>query len=163
MSGRFDSRHPLVGLADEVVRLSGRMKSTFAASRRSVGLGESEAAVLNAVVEADRPVTVPQIGRSFGAPRQLVQRAAHALIAEGLIQAVPNPDHKRAALLRPTPAGIAIKRRQDAIADEIAHGLPADFDIASVRIATEALRHVREALEMRLRGLPAEDDDNGEG
>ena len=69
MDGQFDSRNALIGLVDEVTRLSGRLKSTFAASRREAGLNESEMMVLNAVVEASRPPTVPQIGRSMGQPR----------------------------------------------------------------------------------------------
>ena len=72
MHGKFDSRHPLVGLSDELIRLNGRMKSLFAGARRPEGLGDSEQSVLNAVVEADHPPTVPQIGRSYGQPRQIV-------------------------------------------------------------------------------------------
>ena len=100
MDGPFDSRNALVGLVDEIARLNGRLKSAFAASRRAVGLGDSEIMVLNAVVEAERPPTVAQIGRSLGHPRQIIQRAANSLVADGLIETRPNPDHKRAALLR---------------------------------------------------------------
>jgi DNA-binding MarR family transcriptional regulator len=108
------SRHPLVGLIDETSRLNGRLKSLFAEARRGAGLGDSELAVLSAVVEAERPPTVPQIGRSFGQPRQQIQRAANSLMGAGLIEAIPNPDHKRASLLRATESGISLKRRADA-------------------------------------------------
>ncbi len=151
MDGQFDSRIPLVGLVDEISRLNGRLKSTFAASRREVGLGDSEMMVLNAVVEAERAPTVPQIGRSLGHPRQLIQRAANALMGSGLIEAVPNPDHKRAALLRPTGKGIALKREADARADAIAGTLASDMDGEAVRTATRALRAIRKQLEARLR------------
>src|SRR5690606_37248532 len=113
MEGRFDSRPPLVGLSDELIRLNGRLKSLYADARRDAGLGSSEMSVLNAVVEADRPPTVPQIGRSFGQPRQQVQRAANSLMAAGLIEALPNPDHKRAMLMRATESGVALKRAID--------------------------------------------------
>ena len=151
MDGKFDSRHPLVGLSDEMIRLNGRMKALFAGARRSEGLGDSELSVLNAVVEADRPPTVPQIGRSFGQPRQLVQRAANSLMAAGLIEAAPNPDHKRAVLLCPTPQGTALKREMDARADAIAQAVSAELDEENVRAATRALRIVRKQLEARLR------------
>jgi len=151
MSGKFDSRHPLVGLSDELIRLNGRMKALFAGARRPDGLGDSELSVLNAVVEADRPPTVPQIGRSFGQPRQLVQRAANSLIEAGLIETAPNPDHKRAVLLRATAQGIALKRGIDARADEIAATIAAGIDAKNVRAATTALRAVRKQLEERLR------------
>ena len=151
MHGKFDSRHPLVGLSDELIRLGGRMKATFAGARREEGLGDSEMSVLNAVVEADRPPTVPQIGRSFGQPRQLVQRAANSLMAAGLIEAEANPDHKRAVLLRPTERGIALKREIDARADAIAAEIGAGVDADLIREATAALNTIRKQLEARLR------------
>jgi DNA-binding MarR family transcriptional regulator len=152
MHGKFDSRNPLVGLVDEISRLHGRLKSTFAESRRSIGLGESEMMVLNAVVEADRPPTVPQIGRSLGHPRQLILRAANALMDQDLIEAVPNPDHKRASLLKPTERGIALKRQADAQADSIAEGLASSLDLEAAKTATKTLRQLRKQLEAQLRG-----------
>ncbi len=151
MERKADSRHPLVGLSDELIRLNGRMKALFAGARRSEGLGDSELSVLNAVVEAERPPTVPQIGRSFGQPRQIVQRAANSLIAAGLLETVPNPDHKRAVLLRATEEGTALKRDMDARADQIADAIAADMDAEAVRAATAALRIVRKQLEAGLR------------
>ncbi|MBV1687535.1 MarR family transcriptional regulator [Novosphingobium sp. G106] len=151
MHGKFDSRHPLVGLSDELIRLGGRMKATFAGARREEGLGDSEMSVLNAVVEADRPPTVPQIGRSFGQPRQLVQRAANSLMAAGLIEAEANPDHKRAVLLRPTERGTALKREIDERADAIAAEIGAGVDVDLIREATAALNTIRKQLEARLR------------
>ena len=151
MHGKFDSRHPLVGLSDELIRLNGRLKGMFAGARRSEGLGDSELTVLNSVVEADRPPTVPQIGRSLGQPRQLIQRAANSLMAQGLIEAELNPDHKRAVLLRPTDQGTALKREMDARADAIAERIAGDIDADRVRQAVALLHDIRQELEARLR------------
>ena len=151
MHGKFDSRPPLVGLSNELIRLNGRMKALFAGARRSEGLSDSESSVLNAVVEADRPPTVPQIGRSLGQPRQVIQRAANSLMEAGLIEAEPNPDHKRAVLLRPTERGTALKREMDARADAIAETVVGDIDADLVHAATTALRSIRKELEARLR------------
>ncbi|MDR2856501.1 MAG: MarR family transcriptional regulator [Novosphingobium sp.] len=151
MGGKFDSRHPLVGLSDELIRLNGRMKSMFAGARRSEGLGDSGLTVLNAVVEAERPPTVPQIGRSLGQPRQLIQRAANALMAAGLIEAAPNPDHKRAVLLCPTERGTALKREMDARADAVAAAIGDGLDPRLIREATAVLNTIRRQLEARLR------------
>ena len=151
MHGPFDSRHPLVGLVDETSRLSGRLKSVFAASRQAVGLGDSEIMVLNAVVEAERAPTVAQIGRSLGPPRQLIQRAANSLKDAGLIEMIDNPEHKRAQLLRPTNKGIALKREADAKAEAIAEELIPALGMDDVREATAALREIRKQLESRLR------------
>jgi DNA-binding MarR family transcriptional regulator len=127
------------------------MKSMFAGARRSEGLGDSELTVLNSVVEADRPPTVPQIGRSLGQPRQVIQRAANSLMDAGLIEAEANPDHKRAVLLRPTARGTALKREMDARADAIAETVVGDIDADLVQAATTALRAIRKELEARLR------------
>lgn len=151
MRGKFDSRHALVGLSDELIRLNGRLKALFAGARRADGLGDSEIAVLNAVVEADSPPTVPQIGRSFGQPRQVFQRAANSLMAAGLIETLPNPDHKRAVLLVATPQGTALKREIDARAEAIAEELGEGIDSVTVRETTRALRTIRNQLEAQLR------------
>ncbi|MFD1961166.1 hypothetical protein ACFSHP_22960 [Novosphingobium panipatense] len=76
------SRHPLVPLVDETLRLSSRLRSVFADARKGCGLNDSEQMVLNSVVEAaranNRALTVAQIARSMGYDRQLVQRAANS-------------------------------------------------------------------------------------
>lgn len=151
MSDQFESRHPLVGLVDETSRLSGRLKSVFAASRQSVGLGDSEIMVLNAVVEAEKAPTVAQIGRSLGHPRQIIQRAANSLREAGLIETAENPHHKRAPLLVPTEKGVALKREADAKAEEIAEELIPALGMSDVRDATKALHAIRKQLEARLR------------
>lgn len=155
-SAKFgEVRHPLVGLIDETLRLNGRLRTVFADARRGGDLNDSEHMVLNAVVESDRmdvrAPTVAQIGRSMGQARQLVQRAANSLRAAGLIATVDNPDHRRAPLLRPTPAGVALKQEIDARADEIAHRLAPGLDPDEVRAAAEALRALRKQIEAQLR------------
>jgi DNA-binding MarR family transcriptional regulator len=73
------------------------------------------------------------------------------LIAAGLIEAVPNPDHKRAVLLRATEAGTVLKREFDARAEVIAAAQCADVDQDTIRAATAALREIRKQLEAQLR------------
>lgn len=151
MHGPFDSRHPLTSLVDELARLHGRLRSVFAASWRNAGLSESEMMVLTAVVEAKRPPTVPQIGRSLGEARQLVQRAVNSLVLRELVEAGQNPDHKRAALLRATDTGFALKREIDAEADAIGMGLGERVDLDNARAAAALLRVVRKQIEAQLR------------
>jgi DNA-binding MarR family transcriptional regulator len=138
-----------------VLRLGARLSGAFASAKRDVGLSDSEFLVLNAVVEAERPPTVPRIGRSLGRPRQLVQRAADALEAAGLIRTVSNPDHKRAVLLIAEKKGIAIKRRVDACADRIAESLGTDLDLEKADTTVNALRMLRKQIEARLRAESA--------
>jgi hypothetical protein len=147
------TRHanPLISLIDGTARLQGRLKGAFVDSRLSTGLGETELTVLNAVAEAPNPPTVPQIGRALGHPRQVIQRAANALIAAGLIAARDNPDHKRALLLIPTPQGIALKHEANRRADAIATDLLTGVDAQLVNEATRLLETVRHQLEAHLR------------
>lgn len=144
-------RHPLVDLIDEVIRSGARLRSAFAETRRQTSLGESDFMVLNAVVEADRPPTVAQIGRSLGRPRQLVQRAANALVDSGLVATQANPDHKRAALLVPTETGRDLKRKADNHADSIAERLGEGLDSAGIEALAAGLSSLRRTLEARLR------------
>jgi DNA-binding MarR family transcriptional regulator len=138
---------PLARLADEVSRTNGRLKSLFAEVRRLVELGDSELLVLSAVVSAQRAPTVPQIGRSLGHPRQLIQRAANSLVERGLLEAVANPDHKRAPLLAATPAGVALKVQADGYAQVIAGRFGAGLDMGVLTSAADALFAARQMLE----------------
>jgi len=144
-------RGPIIGLIDEVSRLNGRLATIFAPSSAGIDLGRTERVVLNAVVEADHPPTVPQIGRALAYPRQLVQRAVNALAAEKLLKTSVNPEHKRAPLLTATAAGLALKRRADKRAATIAAELEAALDISSVLAATAALNNIRRQVEAHLR------------
>ncbi len=137
----------LIALVDAVTRVQGRLKSAFAASRDAVGLGEMEMTVLNAVVEAARAPTVPQIGRSLGHPRQVIQRAANQLIGTGLIAVADNPEHKRAVLLVATPAGLAAKKEANARAEELSRSILASVDEGVVRAAADNLAIIRSQLE----------------
>jgi DNA-binding MarR family transcriptional regulator len=143
--------NPLVRLTDEVVRLQGRVKSIFAQSSGVTGLPSMELTVLTAVVEAASAPTVPQIGRSLGRPRQVIQRASNALIESGLIEAVPNPHHKRAPLLLATRRGKSLKRKADACALKAANAFLRRIDAARCSRLAEGLRELRGDIETYLR------------
>jgi DNA-binding MarR family transcriptional regulator len=63
--------------------------------------------VLGAVALAQAPLTVPQIARRMGLTRQSVHATVKRLHAEGLVQFVPNVDHRRSRLVRLTERGAA--------------------------------------------------------
>jgi|SRR6266851_3791089 len=143
--------NPVVALIDEVVRINGRLKSIFASVRATTGLSAMELTVLTAVVESQVAPTVPQIGRSLGSPRQVIQRAANALISAKLLQTAPNPHHKRAPLLHATPRGQALKRKADASAAKAMRSLLGSIDTAKCRRVAGELRELRSAFEAFLR------------
>jgi len=151
MSDPTDERpEPLIALIDSLSRLQGRLSSTFAGAQPA-GLSPTEMTVLNAVTGAARPPTVPQIGRSLGHARQVIQRAANALLAAGLIEAHPNPDHKRASLLVATSRGLEVKAEADVRGAAIAHSLEAAVDAAAVRQAVRLLDELRAQLDEQAR------------
>ena len=146
----------LIQLLDEVARIRGRISSAFAEGRIATGLSDLEMVVLNAVTGAAHPPTVPQIGRSLGHARQVIQRAASALVAQGLIEWVANPDHKRAHRLVATERGLARKSTADAKGRAVAERLTEGMDIALLERAVASLHAVRERIEADARMLPGE-------
>ena len=56
------------------------------------------------------PLPVVGIARTIGITRQSVQRTADLLVEQGLAEYGPNPAHRRAKLLHPTPEGRAAVR-----------------------------------------------------
>ncbi|MDR3389652.1 MAG: helix-turn-helix domain-containing protein [Rudaea sp.] len=125
--------------------------AAFSDLRAASGLTDVENVVLTAVTGATRPPTVPQIGRSLGHPRQVIQRAADALVARGLIAWRDNPDHKRARLLAPTATGTQMRERDDRAGLERADRLAASIDPALLAATVAGLRTIREAIETNLR------------
>jgi DNA-binding MarR family transcriptional regulator len=146
-----DSHSDLALLIDAVARLHGRTRSAFAPARDGTGLSDMEATVLVAVVAAHQSPTVPQIGRSLGHPRQVIQRAANSLVEAGLIELADNPDHKRASLLLPTAAGNEVQHRANARANGIAESLMRVLSREQVREATTLLTQIRGGIEAHYR------------
>lgn len=95
----------------------------------------------------DEPATVAEIARALRLARQSVQRVADLLVAGGLATYEDNPRHRRAKLVRPTPAGRealrTIQRRQRAWAGALGTEIGAD----RLAEATEILAVVRRAVE----------------
>src|SRR5882762_5856705 len=53
------------------------------------------------------PLTVPQIAQMRPTSRQRMQRLADELAAEGLVEFIDNPKHRRSKLVQLTPKGAA--------------------------------------------------------
>lgn len=143
--------NPMVKLVDEVTRLQGRLQHLFTGVREESGLGSTDNLVLAAILESDNPPTVPQIGRSLGHPRQVIQRSVNKLEASGLIAKLPNPAHKRAPLLSATPRGTALKQRADRLALASAERFLAGVDRERFTQLAAELREARRTIEAYLR------------
>lgn len=146
----------LTAMISECFLVHGRLVNIFSTIKDSVDLTGTEALTLFAVINSGKPVTVPQIGRSIGHARQVIQRAANVLVERGLLETRDNPAHKRAAFLIPTEAGRRIKLGFDAAGRAVAETLAGGMDLATVLATHEGLRQLRRAVEHRNREIPPE-------
>lgn len=92
------------------------------------------------------PSPVPAIARRRGVTRQHVQALVNALRARRLVRLLPNPAHRRSALVGLTPRGEELIRRMKAREDALLRQARALPGRAAVRQAAATLRAVREAL-----------------
>lgn len=99
----------LSGIAKTVFRLNGQLLTIGESLARPVGLTAAWWQVLAAVL--DEPRSVADVARNVGVTRQSVQRIADLLVDRGLAVYRPNPAHRRAKLLSPTPQGRDAVRR----------------------------------------------------
>lgn len=143
--------NPMIMMLDEIIRLGSRLRAVFAGSTAASGLSAMESTVLAAVTEARTPPTVPQIGRSLGHPRQVIQRAANELLAAGLIRTAPNPNHKRAPLLLSTEAGEQRKKLANDHAMQAADALLDVIDPVKCAQLAQELHELRGKIEAHLR------------
>ena len=142
-----DSANSLLSLINEVVRLQSRFEVLFAKVYSGSSLSTLQKLVLSCAVGASLPLTVPQIGRNLGRPRQVIQRAVNDLVHSDLIRKVANPDHKRAALLVPTEMALEMKRQIDRRATRAADALLSTINSKRCAAIQSELRELRHAIE----------------
>ncbi|QDT95904.1 MarR family winged helix-turn-helix transcriptional regulator [Gimesia aquarii] len=94
----------------------------------------------------DAPHTVPQIGRAMGLTRQSVQRSINIMEHDGLVELIPNPDHKTSPLVQMSTKGRTafqkVMRIQVLWSNKLAEGMKAD----ELKTAIRVLHSLRESL-----------------
>ena len=88
------------------------------------------------------PLTVPQIAQMRPTSRQRMQRLADELAADGLVEFVDNPKHRRSKLVRLTRKGEASYRELNARLLAIAATMGGDLSEPDVRRTTEVVRQL---------------------
>ena len=88
------------------------------------------------------PLTVPQIAQMRPTSRQRMQRLADELAAEGLVEFIDNPKHRRSKLVRLTPKGDARYRELNARFLSIASTVGVALSEADIRKTIEIVRHL---------------------
>jgi DNA-binding MarR family transcriptional regulator len=106
------------------------------------GLTSARWQVLGAIAVAGQPLTVPQIGRRMGLTRQSVHATVKRLVRDGLLELVPNADHRRSPFVALTDAGMTTYRsidgRQAAWVNRLARGI-GRADLATTRRVLDEL------------------------
>lgn len=96
---------------------------------------------------ANGPQTVPQMARVRSVSRQHVQKLVDGLKADGLVVAIPNPDHGRSLLIALTSPGgeylAELGEREEDLWDFLGRGLTAE----EVSGATDLVHTLRERFE----------------
>ena len=90
------------------------------------------------------PLTVPQIAEMRPTSRQRMQRLADELAAEGLVEFIDNPSHRRSKLVRLTRKGELRYRELNARFLTIAATMGTQLSEADIRQATEIVRQLSE-------------------
>jgi DNA-binding MarR family transcriptional regulator len=92
------------------------------------------------------PLTVPQIAQMRPTSRQRMQRLADELAAEGLVEFIENPKHRRSKLVRLTPEGVSRYRALEVQLLGIASTLAVGLGEEDIRHATESVRRLSDDL-----------------
>jgi DNA-binding MarR family transcriptional regulator len=133
----------------QVFRLDGALTATGDALARPAGQTTARWRVLASVER--QPLTVAQIARAWSLARQSVQRIANALEQDGLVTYEDNPSHRRAKLVRLTPAGATalaqIQTAQQRWADELGQQIGATSLDAANDVLTRILATLTEPRE----------------
>jgi DNA-binding MarR family transcriptional regulator len=135
----------------EIFRVNGLVLADGNRLAMAEGLTAARWQVLGAVALAGRPLTVPQIARRMGLTRQAVQESVNRLLAEALVEARDNLDHRRSPLIGLTELGsqkyTAVDQRQSRWINELAAGLQITDLVAAARV----LRDLGDRLESNQR------------
>ncbi len=121
-------------------RANGRLLRVGDSMGRDLGLTSARWQVLGAIT--DTPRSVAQIARYFESTRQGVLWVVTALVKEGLVELIDNPDHKRAKLVRFSERGGQVYAEMLRRQIEWVNALSAQFDLGQIHSAISLLERV---------------------
>lgn len=153
--GKATQPSPLADAVTEVILLvfqaNGLLLTAGDALAQHEELTSARWQVLGAVALAQAPLTVPQIARRMGLTRQSVHATVNRLHADGLVQFVPNVDHRRSRLVRLTERGAAryaaLAARQVSWSNRLGDGM----ELSALQTTAQTLIQLCTRLESDLR------------
>ncbi|MBN5182476.1 winged helix-turn-helix transcriptional regulator [Serratia marcescens] len=102
---KLNKEDKLTTIALSVFKLNGQLIEWGNHFAQPHGLTSARWQVLGAIAMGPCPPNVPQIAGTMGVTRQGVLKQINLLVDEGLVEALPNPTHKRSPLYAMTPKG----------------------------------------------------------
>lgn len=129
----------LTTISLSVFRLNGQLVEWGNHFSQPHGLSTARWQVLGAIALAPQPPNVPQIAAAMGVTRQGVLKQVNLLVEEGLVQALPNPAHKRSPLYALTPVGQTSFDAIDARWNKHAQKMAAEFSAVDLAAAARVL------------------------
>lgn len=103
------------------------------------------------------PLTVPQIARMRPTSRQRMQRLADDLAAEGLVELIDNPTHRRSKLVRLTRKGNVRYEKLSTKFLAIASTMGVDLNEVELRRSIEIVRRISEDAKEHAERRPSRD------
>lgn len=152
-TGRTAAGDALTDLVLPVFELNGEFLAAAKDISEPVGLTPAWWQVLGATLDEALPVAEIARRVGLGLARQSVQRTADVLVDKGWAVYRDNPQHRRAKLLEPTPAGretlLRLRRAQHAWANAVGAAVgKAELQqaLTTLRKITDASRQARAEL-----------------
>jgi len=109
-----------------------------------LGLTHARWKVIGAIALSNSGLTVPGVARVLGQSRQAVQRITDVMVADGLLDYVPNPKHKRSALVTLSDKGKDVynmlREVQDPWAIENTEDIPAEELESALRLVHRLIK-----------------------
>jgi DNA-binding MarR family transcriptional regulator len=169
MQTRFDRQERLHQAIRTIRRIdldAGRVRQALL---RDAPISASDHRVLEAVAQGEA-LSLPECAAALGLKRQFVQRIAARLLRAGLIEARPNPRHKRSYLCRATAAGRALLGDLHARETALINHYVGDLNTTEVIVARRVIERIAStfstlAAELTADGHPQSDsgEANAEG
>ncbi|MGY6555470.1 MAG: MarR family winged helix-turn-helix transcriptional regulator [Wenzhouxiangella sp.] len=147
-----ESGQLLSDLVLDLFRVSNQLQAEGDRRVADLGLTSARWKVLGTIAAAKRAQPVAWLARDLGANRQNIQRIVNDLRDAGLVDAKPNPHHRRAPLIEMTAAGAAAFAQAMRVSD------PWMAELAS-EISAEDLSAMRRVLDHFTAALGSETDD----
>ncbi len=141
-------KQPLQARAEDVLDLSIAVIDLYfrleAITQATAGFAQAggEFGVLRTLVR-EGPQTVPAIARARPVSRQHCQTIVNGLAAQGMVETLDNPRHRKSKLVRATDAGRARFEAMTAQFTALAGAFAPRFTANEVAIATDVCRRAR--------------------